>query len=116
MAKIFFITGAGGASSNPVVATEAAGTHSMVSADTNTIYNCTAGGGCVVTVEANQQVGTTTEFVRRGGALTFVGGGGLTFVFDSVTFDPEAAAVGSSVVVTILTATTALLRGDLAAA
>lgn len=116
MAQIVFIGGGGGALDNPEVLTEAGATHLMANADTNTIYRCTAGGGCIVTVPAGLDPGTTTEFVRLGGALTIATSGGLTLVYDSATFSAAAAAVGSSFVISILTSTTALVRGDLAAA
>jgi len=101
----------------PTPVADATTARAMSDADHDRIVYFTDGvGPCVVTVPTGLTPGTTAEYAQvSSGQVQIAAGGGMTLLYDSDTFNPYTAALGCSIVVTILTSTTALLRGDLEA-
>lgn len=97
--------------------TETADTRTMSSADYNAMVVCTHASGCEVTIPAGLQPGATVEYVQgdADSAVSLVAGGGMVLRYPA-TFSPETNEQWSSLVVTIIDSTHALVRGDLAAA
>lgn len=74
-----------------------------------------SGSTITVNVPSGLQPGTTVEYVQLGtGQVQAVAGGGMTLVYPA-SFLPNTNEQFSSLVVTILTSSTALVRGDLEA-
>lgn len=101
----------------PTPTADATTARAMSDADHDRLVYFTDGvGPCVVTVPTGLTPGTTAEYAQvSSGQVQIAAGGGMTLLYDSDTFNPYTAALGCSIVVTILTSTTALLRGDLEA-
>jgi hypothetical protein len=88
----------------------------LADADHDAIIVATAAGGLVVTVPAGLTAGTTVEFVQGSTvAVSVVAGMGMTLLYPAA-FDPITNEESSTLVITILSDTTAIVRGDLAAA
>lgn len=113
MAQLVFVPFSSGGSSQPVVEEFAGTARDMTSADDNKIIRCTNDNPITISVQAAQEPGTTAEFVAEGlGQITVIGAGGLVLLVPAM-FNPATAQQYSSVVVTVLDADEALVRGDL---
>lgn len=99
----------------PVIEADASNTRNMADTDHGRIIIATDAGDLEITVPTGLTPGTTAEFVHGAGAVTVVAGGGMTLLYPA-TFLPNTNEANSSLVVTILTSTSALVRGDLEAA
>lgn len=96
------------------VGSEAGTSRTLADADDNTVIRCLSAVTVTITVPALQP-GVTVELVQEdSGQVQLVGDTGITLRHPA-TFHPYTAEQWSSVVVTMLDASTALVRGDLAA-
>lgn len=106
------------ASPAPIVSVETFGgvSRAVADADDGKIVHCTAGTTVTITVPSGLTPGATVEYVQAGaGQVQIAAGPGTTLLFGSA-FSPNSAEQGSSIVVTVLSATEAIVRGDLATA
>lgn len=85
----------------------------VANADHRKVVQFNSGSTITVTAPSGLTPGTTVEYVQLGtGQVQVAAGGGMTLVYPG-TFLPRTSEQYSSLVVTILTSSTALVRGDL---
>ncbi len=96
----------------PTLASITATSYTLSSNDSGKLLRFTAGVAVAVTVPAGLQPGTTVELYQEGVGQLQLTGSGLTLRYPP-TFLPQTADRYSSLVITILDKTTALVRGDL---
>jgi hypothetical protein len=91
-----------------------AGTSRVIAnSDHGTLIQFTSNSTVTITVNTGLQPGVTVECVQMGsGQLQVAAGGGMTLAYPAA-FNPHSAQQYSTIVITILTSTTALVRGDL---
>lgn len=100
----------------PSIVERAASSFAISDADHGTVIRCTAGSGVGVEVPAGLTPGTTVELIEQSaGRITLIAGSGVTLRHPA-TFLARTAENWSTIVVTILDADEALVRGDLEAA
>lgn len=100
----------------PETVVDATTARNMATADhAKTVVFTDDTGPNVVTVPDGVKVGTTVEYVQGGDGQVQIAAGGSMVLRHGATFQPRTAEKWSSIVVTVISSTDALVRGDLEA-